>query len=195
MRRLKLLTLTLTICVSTLFSVTAISDTETNTLKRELLIELASAQSESEAHEAEGKLWQFWFNQAPNKEVRKIFDAGQERLRAYDFEAAENYFDKVIEAAPEYAEGYNQRAFARFLRDNYEDSLTDLEKAVVLEPHHFGAMAGMYRILRSQNRTSVAMEILRRAVTIHPWLKERSALPKDMWPEAYRRLHEPGLEI
>lgn len=178
-----------------LLSGTATGDAETAAVKHKLLTGLVEAQSEPEGREAEGKVWQFWFNQAPTTEVREIFDAGQERLRAYDFEAAENYFDRVIEAAPEYAEGYNQRAFARFLRDNYTDSLSDLAMALELEPHHFGAMAGMYQILRIQNHTAAAMEMLRQAVIIHPWLKERGALPEDMWPEAYRRLHEPGLEI
>ena len=192
MRTVKILALILNLF---LLSGTAIGDSETAAVKRKLLTQLEQAQSESEGREAEGKVWQFWFNQSPTKEVREIFDAGQERLRAYDFEAAENYFDQVIEAAPEYAEGYNQRAFARFLRDNYTDSLTDLEMTLELEPHHFGAMAGMYQILRIQNRIASAMEILQQAVIIHPWLKERRALPKDMWPEAYRRLHEPGLEI
>jgi len=192
MRTVKILALILNLC---LLSGIAIGDPETAAVKHKLLTQLVEAQSELEGREAEGKVWQFWFNQSPTTEVREIFDAGQERLRAYDFEAAENYFDQVIKAAPEYAEGYNQRAFARFLRDNYTDSLTDLEMALELEPHHFGAMAGMYQILRSQNRIAPAMEMLRQAVIIHPWLKERGALPKDMWPEAYRRLHEPGLEI
>jgi len=192
MRTVKILALILNLC---LLSGTAIGDSETAAVKHKLLTQLVEAQSEPEGREAEGKLWQFWFNQAPTKEVREIFDEGQERLRAYDFEAAENYFDQVIEAAPEYAEGYNQRAFARFLRDNYTNSLSDLEMTLALEPHHFGAMAGMYQILRIQNRIASAMEILQQAVIIHPWLKERRALPKDMWPEAYRRLHEPGVEI
>ena len=164
-------------------------------VKFELIKNLASAQSESEGREAEGHLWQFWFNQAPTAEVRKLFDAGQERLRAYDYEAAESYLDQVVEAAPQYAEGYNQRAFARFLRGKYTESGTDLEKALELEPHHFGAMSGMYQILRIQNRHTAAMNFLQQAVTLHPWIKERGALPRDMWPDSYRELHEPGLEI
>jgi len=39
------------------------------------------------------------------------------------------------------------------------------------------------------------MDVLRQAVTIHPWIQERGALPKDMWPEAYKQLHEEGQEI
>ena len=192
MRTVKSLIITLAICLT---AVTANGDQATDQLKENLLMQLAAAQSESEGREAEAKVWEFWFNESPNAEVRRLLDAGRERLQAYDFEAAENHLNEVVKAAPDYAEGYNQRAFARFLRENFSESLTDLEKALELEPDHFGAMAGMYQILRIQNRTPAAMEVLRRAVIIHPWIKERGALPKDMWPEAYQKLHEEGQEI
>ena len=193
MRAAIFLVLTLTICLAPLAAVKG--DQAEDRVKNELLAELASAQSETEGREAEANLWEFWFSQSPNAEVRALLEAGRERIQAYDFEAAENHLNEVVKAAPEYAEGYNQRAFARFLRENFADSLTDLEKALELEPNHFGAMAGMYQILRIQNRTPAAMEVLRQAVIIHPWIKERGALPEDMWPEAYQRLHEEGQEI
>ncbi len=171
------------------------ADAQTDAIKAELLQRLASAETEQEGRAAENTMWQFWFNQSPTPAVRALIDKGIERREAYDFEAAENYFAQVVEAAPDYAEGYNQRAFARFLRENYSESLIDLEKALELEPKHFGAMSGMHHILRAQDRYDAAMDLLREAVTIHPWLKERGALPEEMWPEAYRRLHEPGQEI
>lgn len=195
MRATRHLLLTLTICLATLSASAVNSDQATDQIKSELLAQLAEAQSEAEGREAEAKLWEFWFDQSPNAEVRALLDAGRERIQAYDYEAAENHLDEVVKAAPDFAEGYNQRAFARFLRENYADSLTDLEKVLELEPNHHGAMTGMYHILRIQNRTSVAMELLRQAVTIHPWVNERGALPKDMWPEAYKQLHEEGQEI
>jgi len=153
---------------------------DTDKLKIQLLQNLAGAETESQGRAAESAVWEFWFSQSPTTEIRTSLDAGRERIRAYDFEAAENHLNRVVEAAPDYAEGYNQRAYARFLRENYSESLTDLEKTLELEPHHFGAMSG---------------ELLRRAVTIHPWIQERGALPKELWPERYRRLHEPGQEI
>ena len=101
----------------------------------------------------------------------------------------------VIEAAPDYAEGYNQRAFVRFLREDFEGSLSDLEKTLEYKPWHFGALSGMYHVLRVQSRHSAALALLRKAVVIHPWIQERGALPKEMWPESYQLIHEPGQEI
>ncbi len=160
-----------------------------------LFHDLATAPDERSGRDAEAAIWQFWFNQAPTPATRKSLDAGIERREAYDFEAAENHLDQVVKNAPDYAEGYNQRAFVRFLRENFSAASDDLEIALELEPDHFGAMSGLYHILRINNRHQAAFTILQQAVTLHPWLKERGGLPKDMWPEHYRDLHEPGLKI
>jgi len=160
-----------------------------------LFAALSNAESEQEGRSAEGAIWQYWFDQSPTADVRASLDAGMERREAYDYEAAENHLDKVVASAPDYAEGYNQRAFVRFLRENYEGAQTDLETALELEPDHFGAMSGLFHILRIQNRSEAALGLLRQAVSIHPWLQERSSLPEDLWPESYRRIHKPDQEI
>lgn len=151
---------------------------------------LRAAPNEAAGREREAHIWEYWFDQAPNAEVRAALDAGIERREAYDYAAAEAHFDRVIEAAPDYAEGYNQRAFIRFLRDNIEASAQDLEKALALEPRHFGALAGHYHVLMRQGRTEVALRQLQQAVSLHPWIQERGALPQELWPEPYRSLRE-----
>lgn len=143
---------------------------------------LAKAQTQKEGREIEAEIWHYWFNQAPNKEIKNDLEFGRKRREAYDYEAAENAFDKVVAAAPNFAEGYNQRAFARFLRENFSGSLEDLEKALELEPRHFGAMSGMFHVLRLMNRNKAAFKVLQDAVKIHPWIKERGALPETMQP-------------
>lgn len=164
-------------------------------VKAELLNSLATATTEQEGRAAEGAMWQFWFSLSPTSDIRTSLDAGIERREAYDFEAAENHFDQVVNAAPDYAEGYNQRAFVRFLRENFTGAQVDLEIALELEPKHFGAMSGLHHILRIQNRHKAAMSLLQQAVSIHPWIQERGALPKGLWPESYRDIHDPDLEI
>lgn len=161
-----------------------------STIDSALFKALEAADDEPSARVIESAIWEFWFDQSPSSVVRKSMDAGMERRQAYDFEAAEQHFSQAVEAAPDYAEAYNQRAFIRFLRENYEQSMVDLEKALELEPRHFGAMAGLYQILVRQNRFDAAMGMLREAVTIHPWLRERSGLPESYWPDRYRYLQE-----
>lgn len=147
---------------------------------------LKTARTEREGRLAENAIWNWWLDQSPTAEVRDAIDHGMERREAYDFEAAEAAFDKAVDQAPDYAEGWNQRAFVRFLRDNIDGSLSDLEKAVELDPDHFGAWSGMYHVLTRMGRPQVAASALSRAVTIHPWIKERGLLPPD--PDAKRPL-------
>ena len=167
-----------------------------NASERAMLFEaLSSATDAKEGRAAEEAVWEYWFAQSPTAEIRSQLDAGIERREAYDYEAAEAFLTEVVNAAPDYAEGHNQRAFVRFLRENYSEAQTDLERALELEPTHFGALSGLYHILSIQNRQDAAFGFLQKAVSIHPWLRERSALPESMWPESYRDIHQSNEEI
>jgi len=163
--------------------------------KAVLFERLASAKTELEGRLAEEAMWEFWFDQSPTPNIRQFLDAGMERRLAYDYEAAEKHLDQVVALAPDYVEGYNQRAFVRFLRQNYTEAQADLEIAIKLEPNHFGVLSGMYHVMMISNRPEVANNMLIQAVTIHPWIRERLALPKNLWPDSYRKLHDPEQEI
>ena len=160
-----------------------------------LLQRLSVAETEVEGRLAESAVWEHWFDEAPDEQVHEWLQQGRKKRESYDYAAAQTLFDQVVEAAPDYAEGYNQRAFVRFLREDFDGSLADLEKTLEFKPWHFGALSGMYHVLRLQNRHAAAFELLSQAVAIHPWIQERGALPKEMWPDNYRLLHEPGQEI
>lgn len=156
-----------------------------DTQQRErLFAALKNAQTEREGRAAEHAIWQWWLDKAPSAEVRETIDYGMKRRESYDFEGAEQAFDTVVSQAPDYAEGWNQRAFARFLRENDAGALSDLEKTLELEPQHFGALSGMFHVLFRMGRTEVAFASLKRAVEIHPWIQERGMLPPD--PDAER---------
>jgi len=178
-----------------LMSFPALSTEFANEHIESLFEELASAQTLQEGKLAEDEIWRYWFNAAPTKEVREAMDAGMERREAYDYEAAEKHFDDAVRLAPEFAEAYNQRAFIRFLRENYGQSLSDLEKALELEPNHFAAHAGVYHVLLRQDRSEAAIKSLQIAVGLHPWINERHGLPKELWPLSYRNIHEKGDDI
>ena len=189
MRRRNFLVHTAALAIAVAYPAALLADTAGQ--RERLFTTLKAAKTEREGRAAENAIWQWWLNQAPTPAVRKAIDHGMERRESYDFEAAEAAFDVAVRDAPDYAEGWNQRAFARFLRDNNDGALSDLEMAVQLDPEHFGAWSGMFHVLFRMGRPSVAFSALSRAVTIHPWLKERGMLPPD--PDAGRPLIR-GLE-
>ncbi len=77
---------------------------------------------------------------------------------------------------PDYAEGHNQLAFAYFLQDKLEASSDSLDRAIELEPQHFGALAGKGLVFIKQGRDDIAQIFLRRAQKVNPWLNERGLI-------------------
>ena len=67
--------------------------------------------------------------------------------RDYNYEAALAILDDLAQAYPRNSEVWNQRATVRFFAGNLDGSLEDIERALALEPRHFGALAGKALIL------------------------------------------------
>ncbi len=86
--------------------------------------------------------------------------------------------DQLIADYPDYSEGWNMRATAHFLRGAYDESLADIERTLALEPRHFGALAGRGLIYHAQGKRAEALEAIRAALDIHPWLAERGLFPE-----------------
>lgn len=137
---------------------------------------LRDAPTEREGRIAEDAVWRMWMEEAPNAAIREAVAEAMRKRESYDFAGALAILNEVVAAAPDYAEGWSQRAFIRFLRDDLDGSLEDIERALALEPRHFAALAGQAMILMRQGRVEAGQSALRRAVEIHPWLKERSML-------------------
>lgn len=144
-------------------------------LENRLFEELATAKSEEEGRRVEDEIWQLWVDH-PDRAIREAIALGMDQRESYDWDAALATFSKVVAADPDYAEGWNQRAFIEFLKEDYDASLADLEKALELEPRHFGALAGKALIFMATGRFDKGQATLRQAVALHPWLKERGML-------------------
>jgi tetratricopeptide (TPR) repeat protein len=143
-----------------------------------LLSILATTTSPAEARPIADSLWILW-RTAPDEHSQELLDRGIARREAYDLEDSEGILDELIDYCPDYAEGYNQRAFTRFLRQDYESSLEDLEHVLETEPHHFGALSGKAVVFLSMGRMILGQSSLREALEVHPWLNERVMLQPD----------------
>lgn len=147
--------------------------------RTELFAKLSQATTEQEGRLAEDAVWRMWMAMAPNSGIaRDVADAMRAREN-YDFDKALAILDRVVMQAPAYSEGWNQRAFIRFLKEDLDGALEDIDRALELEPKHFGALSGKALILMQQGRMEVGQAALRQAVQIHPWLRERSMLLPD----------------
>jgi tetratricopeptide (TPR) repeat protein len=136
---------------------------------------LAAATSAEEASTIVEQIWLFWFR-APNAEAGALMSEAMERRKVYDFAGAVAILDKLVALAPDWAEAWNQRATIRFLMEDFDGSLADIEHVLQLEPKHFGALSGEVLILMRFGRFDTAQSVLRKAVEINPFLAERALL-------------------
>jgi len=144
--------------------------------KNRLHAELLASDNQASGQIIGGRLWQIW-TKAPDSTAQEMLDRGVERLRVADYDRAESHFSDLITYCPDYAEGWNQRAYAHFLRQQYDESLDDLAETLAREPRHFGALAGRALVLMNMGRTKLGQNALRKALKVNPWLNERHLLP------------------
>ena len=87
-----------------------------------------------------------------------------------NFDQAIEILDSVTSIAPEYSEGWNQRATVYFLKREYDRSLNDLRQVLALDPRHFKAINGLALILQELGDKSAALKAYRKALQVHPHL-------------------------
>lgn len=140
-----------------------------------LLAEARGLKTETGARAISAKLWELWA-MAPDEVSQELLDRGMAARGSYDFLAATDAFDRLVKYCPDYAEGYNQRAFVNFLREDFAAALIDLDRAIELRPGHVAAMAGKALTLMGLGRQAEAQAVLREAVELNPWIPERGLL-------------------
>ena len=118
---------------------------------------------------AEHALWSIWFR-CGNSESNCHVARGSLALGRREFDEAMDCFTHAIEADPDFAEAYNQRAIANYLTDQFEASIADCRKATELMPCHFGAWAGMGHCYIHLGQPGRAIRCYERALKINPHL-------------------------
>jgi tetratricopeptide (TPR) repeat protein len=87
-----------------------------------------------------------------------------------NYDQAIEILDSVTSIAPDYSEGWNQRATLFFLKEDYDRSLKDLRQVLALDPHHFKAINGLALILQQLGDKPAALKAYRKALQVHPHL-------------------------
>jgi tetratricopeptide (TPR) repeat protein len=116
---------------------------------------------------AEQALWIVW-SRSGNAQVDKLFAQGLEEMNGGRFDAGIATFTRVIETAPDFAEGWNKRATLYFLAGEYRKSLADCDEVMKRNPAHFGALAGYGQIYLRLDEPEKALEYFKRALAVNP---------------------------
>ena len=118
---------------------------------------------------AEHAMWAIWFR-CGSAEANQLLSRGSDLMSRREFDKAIELFNRAVQIAPMFAEAYNQRAIAWFLKEEFDHSIEDCQQAVEFMPNHFGAWAGMGHCHAHEGRISQAVRCYRKAIEINPHL-------------------------
>jgi tetratricopeptide (TPR) repeat protein len=113
-------------------------------------------------------LWAIWFrghSEKANDELQRIVRDGEPKTMLKSL-------DSLVRKAGDFAEAYNQRAILYYRLGEFRKAIVDCEKVLQLNPHHFGAAAGMAQCYLKLNKPRAALRSFRTALEINPNLDD-----------------------
>jgi tetratricopeptide (TPR) repeat protein len=135
-----------------------------------LFARLRSTASASEAKAIEERIWGIW-SEAGDPRIDLLLQEGVLAMSAADFPVALERFDRMVEQAPDFAEGWNKRATLYYLMGDFRASVRDIQRTLDLEPRHFGALSGLGLIYDAVDQPAAALRSFEAAVAINPHLE------------------------
>ncbi|HKZ97183.1 MAG TPA: tetratricopeptide repeat protein [Hyphomicrobiaceae bacterium] len=149
---------------------------------------LAAAPSAEAAEPITRSIEQLWLSSgSPTADLlleRAISAAASEKT-----ELAMRLLNVAVELQPDFAEGWNRRAYIHYLRNDYQRALGDLRRVLALEPNHYKALEGLAQILREIGERNAASEAYQRLLAVHP----NAAGAKQALDELARELEGQGI--
>lgn len=113
------------------------------------------------------RIWALW-NESGSASIDLLMARAGAAMKEDKNALALDLLDQVTTLAPDYAEGWNRRASVHYAMKNPGRSLGDIERALALEPRHFGALSGLALILQSIGREDKALETWLRVLDLNP---------------------------
>src|SRR5262249_48381957 len=118
--------------------------------KRAMLLEdlyahLATAADEEMAQRLAQTIERIWLTSGSDT-VDVLMERALRAVNDKNAELALKLLDTVVELAPDYAEGWNRRAYVYYSENEFERSVADLRRVLALDPHHFKALDGLGQI-------------------------------------------------
>ena len=124
---------------------------------------------------ATSQLWRIWFWQKGKIPLEQI-EQSEKLLAQGDVVSATSILDDLVDAVPDFAEAWNRRAVLRFVTQDYDRAIADCEKAIELNPVHFGALHGLGLCHAALGDYSAAIGAFRSALDIQPHAIENQRL-------------------
>jgi tetratricopeptide (TPR) repeat protein len=149
----------------------------------ELFAQLAEAGSTEEAKPIEDQIFAL-FEASGSPSVDLLMARGTAALAGGDDDLAKKLFGSVTDIAPNFAEGWHQRAQIQIQDGDDEAAMLSLQKTVTLNPRQFEAMSQLGDLLEEYGNKPGALTMYKRALSLDPQLdgaaKHVTALERDV---------------
>lgn len=161
---------TMLLGIATLLFSTGVAADQNDPRLEDLFKQLRSASDQVAAAPIEELIWQIWMEHE-DANFENQMQIGIQQMNFGDSAAALATFDRLVEAAPDYAEAWNKRATIHYLLGNYAASEADIVRTLQLEPFHFGALSGRGLVLIEQGKFEEARNAFSRALEVNPTMQ------------------------
>jgi tetratricopeptide (TPR) repeat protein len=148
-----------------------------------LFRELAQRAPSRSPDDIEDLIWALWISHE-DREAEETMGAAVEAMASGALDQARPLLDRLVDAYPRWAEAWNKRATLAFMEKRDADSLADIERTLILEPRHFGAVSGFGQICLRHGRLSEAKAAFQIALTINPHLDDLREIVEDLGSDA-----------
>ena len=116
----------------------------------------------------EQKIWELWSTHPSDQNLTLKLSEGSKLVREQQLIKAKKIFSDVIKLDPGWAEAWNKRATVLYLLGDYQASQNDIDKVLILEKRHFGALAGQGLVNIKLENFEKAIESYKKAQEIYP---------------------------
>jgi tetratricopeptide (TPR) repeat protein len=143
-----------------------------------LFDQLGAVNNTQTAESLEKKIWSVWNKHPNNIKLTEKLEFGTELMQYGDYNYALKVFNNILESDPKWSEAWNKRATVYFLMSQFTDSLNDIDKVLVIEPRHFGALSGQARIFIKLQEYEKAIKSIEEALKFYPTFRSRDLIPE-----------------
>jgi tetratricopeptide (TPR) repeat protein len=132
--------------------------------------QLARAPSPEVAKPIEEKIGAI-FMQSGSASVDLLMSRAAAAQAAGDRDTARKLVDAVTDVAPNFAEGWHSRAGLQRAAGDDSGAIVSLERVIILNPRHFGAIVELGNMLEDYGNKAAALKLFRKALEYDPQLE------------------------
>lgn len=127
--------------------------------------------TDEEAGPITASIWLEW-SKSGSAAMDLLLRRGQDALAEGDPRSAVEHLTALIDHAPDFAEGYNERATAYYQMGQMGPAVADIARTLALNPRHFGALSGLGMIFEQLNAPDKALEVYKEALKLNPHMTD-----------------------